>query len=99
MSDVIDLGPRRFKIGSGGVPNEGILIGRGGGFVGDYSDFVFLPNGGVGYLYYIGDAPSDAVAVRILTEILTGEYAAYLSALQRMNFFSIPSQPVQSDAF
>jgi hypothetical protein len=99
MSDTIDLGQRCFNIG-GPVPKEGIIIGAGGGFTLDYSDFLLLPTGTVALLSYVTldrFIPQDTPVAQLLKKGLTDKYDSFVMELERINFVGMESKPAASD--
>ena len=52
---------RVFDLGDPGVPDQGILIGSGGGALLFYNDFVFQDNGSNSFLSYILAGENDPI--------------------------------------
>jgi hypothetical protein len=93
--------PRVFNPGDPGIPDEGIIVGRGGGFTQVYDDLVILPNGLVRFMTYITEEatiPEDYESVRLLIDY-PETFEQFLAELERINFRSINIKPPVSTAW
>ena len=92
-------GPRIFRVGDPGIPNEGIIVGRGGGFTQIFDDIVLLPDGIVRFMSYTAfnspTIPEDFESVRLLTEE-PGQFEEFVTRLDRIGFRNIKLPPPTS---
>lgn len=93
--------PRSFNPGDSGIPDEGIIVGRGGGFTWVYDDLVILPSGIVRFMTYMTDEPTipqDFESVRLLIEP-PEMFQQFVAELEAVDFYSIDVPPPASSAF
>ena len=92
-------GPRIFRVGDPGIPDEGIIVGRGGGFTTIFDDIVLLPSGTVRFMSYVAfdspTIPEDFESVRLLTEE-PGQFEEFVTRLDRIGFRRIKLPPPTS---
>lgn len=93
--------PRIFRVGDPGIPNEGIIVGRGGGFTQIFDDIVLLPDGIVRFMNYTAfdspTIPEDFESVRLLVEE-PQQFAEFVTRLDRIRFRDIKLPPPGSTA-
>lgn len=100
MTDqVLSPHQRVFRAGGPGIPAEGIILGRGGGFLMLYHDIVLLPSDIARFssyeATYEGTAPEDYASVHLLF-LERGEYERTVERLAGINFRDTESPPATS---
>lgn len=93
MNEQVATSKRIFRIGDPGIPEEGIIIGRGGGFTSVYDDLVLLPDGDVQFMTYMVEdgapIPEDRQSVRLLIADEGQQLRHFIKQLERIGFHSI----------
>jgi hypothetical protein len=101
MASQIQLGERSFAIGDPGLPERGILLGEGGGFVQRFRDFVAVPDGSVRFLTYVtsgsGPIPEDHESAAFLQLARSEFFAERERELNRIDFKTMQSPPISSE--
>ena len=94
-----ETGRRIFRAGDPGIPNEGIIVGSGGGFTTIFDDIVLLPTGVVRFMNYTAldspTIPEDFESVRLLVED-PGKFAGFVNRLDQIRFRQINLPPPTS---
>ena len=90
---------RVLRAGDPGIPVEGVVLGRGGGFLMLYHDIVLLPSDIARFSSYEatygGTIPEDYASVHLLF-LEHGEYERTVERLARINFRDTESPPATS---
>lgn len=90
---------RIFRVGDPGIPEEGILIGRGGRFTTLYDDFVLLPDGTVRFMRYMtghgATIPEDFESIPLFLGE-PAQYEEFIKELRAIDFGSMDVPPPTS---
>lgn len=97
MSQQGSTGKRVFRPGDPGIPEEGIIVGRGGGFTFFYQDLVLLPEGSIRFMTYMAEdgepIPEDHESARLLIADEGQQFSHFAGRLDDIGFHSINLPP------